>query len=90
MNKLFDYLAAARPVIIASNAINNPVAEARAGLSVGAGDARALADAILQLMSADAKEREAMGRNGRRYVEQHYSYSALAARFGQVLDDVVR
>jgi glycosyltransferase involved in cell wall biosynthesis len=90
MNKLFDYLAAARPVIIASNAINNPVADAHAGLSVSAGDAGGLADAIFQLMNSDAEQREAMSRNGRRYVERHYSYAALAARFAQVLDDVVR
>lgn len=89
MNKLFDYLAAARPVIIASNAINDPVAEAGAGLSVKAGDANALADAINRLMRTTAEEREAMGRNGRRHVEQHYSYSTLAARFAKVLDEVV-
>jgi glycosyltransferase involved in cell wall biosynthesis len=90
MNKLFDYLAAAKPVIIASSAINNPVAEARAGFSVDAGDVPGLADVIAKLMETSAYERELMGQNGRRHVEQYYSYAALGERFARVLDDVAR
>ncbi|MCY1210659.1 PEP-CTERM/exosortase A-associated glycosyltransferase [compost metagenome] len=87
MNKLFDYLAAARPIVIASDASNNPVAEAGAGLSVGAEQPDALADAILRLAATPAEGRERMGRAGRRYVERHHSFTQLAERLATVLDD---
>jgi glycosyltransferase involved in cell wall biosynthesis len=89
-NKLFDYLAAARPIIIASNAANNPVADAKAGLTVGAGKTEELATAILQIAATPIEERQRMGRAGREYVEQNHSFKQLAERFAAVLDDSVR
>lgn len=88
MNKLFDYLAAERPIIIASNAANNPVADARAGLTVNAGQPGALAKAILKIASTPLAERQRMGRAGREYVEQHYSFDQLAGRLSDLLNAV--
>jgi len=76
-NKLFEYMAAARPIIFATGATGDPVAEARAGISVPAGDAEAIAGAITTLMGSDAKELRLMGQNGRCYVEQNHDISAL-------------
>lgn len=88
MNKLFDYLAAERPIIISSDAVNNPVSEARAGLTVKAGQPKALADAILKIAATPPEERQRMGRAGRVYVEQNHSFEQLSARLAAVLDDV--
>ncbi|VTU37493.1 glycosyltransferase family 4 protein [Variovorax sp. RA8] len=88
MNKLFDYLAAARPVIIASDAANNPVRDAKAGLAVSAGEPGELADAILKLAAMSPEERWRMGQSGRAYVEQNHDFSSLAARLGGLLDEV--
>ncbi|WP_439686867.1 Glycosyltransferase [Cupriavidus oxalaticus] len=87
MNKLFDYLASARPIIIASDAANNPVADSAAGLTVGAEQPEALAEAILRLAAMPAEARERMGRAGRDYVERHHSFQHLAQRLAAVLDD---
>ncbi|HJV84460.1 MAG TPA: glycosyltransferase family 4 protein [Noviherbaspirillum sp.] len=86
MNKLFDYLAAARPVIIASSAANNPVRDADAGLTVPPDDPEALAQAILSLYRMSPQERQRMGAAGRRHVEMHYSFDRLAARLAATLD----
>ncbi|MBD9400646.1 glycosyltransferase family 4 protein [Comamonas sp. CMM02] len=88
MNKLFDYLAAERPILIASNAVNNPVADAKAGISVPAGQADALAGAILKLAATPLEERERMGRAGREYVEQNHGFEQLAGRLAMTLDAV--
>ncbi len=48
-NKLFDYLAARRPVIFACNAPNNPVADAQAGISIAACDADAMVTCMQQM-----------------------------------------
>jgi glycosyltransferase involved in cell wall biosynthesis len=88
MNKLFDYLAAARPVIIASDAANNPVRDAGAGLTVSPGDPHQLAAAIRELAAMPAEERRRMGQSGRAYVERHHDFPRLAARLGELLDEV--
>lgn len=88
MNKLFDYLAAERPIVIASDAGNNPVADAQAGLTVLPGQPQALAEAILQIATSPLAERQNMGRAGREYVEQNHGFEQLASRLAAVLDEV--
>jgi len=88
MNKLFDYLAAERPIIIASDAANNPVADAEAGLSVSAGKPAELAEAILKMASLPMEDRLRMGRAGRAYVEHNHNFTQLAARLAVLLNDV--
>jgi glycosyltransferase involved in cell wall biosynthesis len=86
MNKLFDYLASGRPIILASAASNNPVADAGAGLTVPPDQPKALADAMVKLANMPKDEREAMGRRGRAHAEEHYSYEKLAQRLAATLD----
>lgn len=88
MNKLFDYLAAERPILIASDAANNPVADAEAGLTVPPGQPKALADAILQIANTPLAQRHQMGSAGRQYVEQNHGFDHLAQRLAQTLDAV--
>jgi lipopolysaccharide/colanic/teichoic acid biosynthesis glycosyltransferase len=86
-NKLFDYFAAARPVIFAVNASNDPVSAAGAGLRIPSEDASALIGAIRLFRGMTADERWAMGMRGRRYVEESHNLSNLAGRFSQLLMD---
>ena len=89
-NKLFDYMAAMRPVIIASDASNNPIADAQAGVTVGPGDPGALANAIFQMSKLPLEDRQRMGVAGRDYVEQNHSFELLAERLANTLDSVCR
>lgn len=88
-NKLFDYLAAARPIIISSGAPFDLVAEAQAGITVPPGDPHALALGMVKVLKMPLSERIAMGTAGREFVEKNYSYETLAARFASVLDQLV-
>jgi glycosyltransferase involved in cell wall biosynthesis len=88
-NKLYDFFAAGRPIIYASSAMNNPVAEAEAGLSIAAGNPEALAEAMLKLANLPLADRQAMGRRGRAYVEANHSFNALAAKLADILTSVV-
>ncbi|WP_435743057.1 glycosyltransferase family 4 protein [Microbacterium sp. PMB16] len=86
MNKLFDYAASARPILIASNARNNLVADADAGMVVPADDATALGKAMAEMSSRSAaKDRERWAANARAHVVANYDYRALAARLDDVL-----
>lgn len=87
LNKLFDYLAAERPIVFAGSAVNNPVSDAGAGVSIPADDVNGIKSAMRELLLATPEARAAMGLAGRKYVLAHYSYRTLAAKFARVLDE---
>jgi glycosyltransferase involved in cell wall biosynthesis len=85
-NKLFEYLAAGRPVVFACASAYDPVGAEGAGLSIPPDDPEALADAMLTLAATPEAERQAMGRAGRSVVERDHDMAALGARLGAALD----
>ncbi len=85
LNKLFEYLAAAKPIVFGCDARNNPVKEAGAGVSVSAGDPKALAHAVEEICKLSEDERLSMGLNGRRYVETHHGFNSLGDRLEAIL-----
>jgi glycosyltransferase involved in cell wall biosynthesis len=88
--KLFEYFAAARPVVFSVRTPVDLVAELRGGASAAPGDPRALADAVLRLRDTSAADRAAMGARLRRHAEEHHSFDALAADLEQVLIGLAR
>jgi glycosyltransferase involved in cell wall biosynthesis len=77
-NKVFDYMAAGRPVILAIDGVIREVVEAaEAGIFVPPGDPEALAEAIHYLAKNPHQARE-KGSNGRRYIEVHFDRAKLA------------
>jgi glycosyltransferase involved in cell wall biosynthesis len=84
-NKVFDYMAAGRAVILAIEGVIQQVLEdAQAGLAVPPGDPQALAQAIRRLAD-DPPARRRYGQNGRRYVEMHFNRAALAGQLENIL-----
>jgi glycosyltransferase involved in cell wall biosynthesis len=84
-NKLFDYMLAARPIIKAIDAGNDPVKDAACGVSVPAENSGAIADAVLEIMAKPQEERDKMGQNGKEYVLANHDYKVLAKRFLEAL-----
>ena len=84
-NKLYDYMAAGRPVLFAADAANQPVQEADCGLTVAPEDPAALAGAISSLATASEAERARLGANARAYVERHHDYHRLADELAEIL-----
>jgi glycosyltransferase involved in cell wall biosynthesis len=80
-NKLYDYLAAGRPVIFGTCTSNDPVRESGAGISVEAGDPKALAKAVQFLSSLSREQLFEYGKLGRRFIETNYSIPVLVDRF---------
>ena len=88
-NKLFDYLNAERPVLLASRLLDTPVDEARAGRCFVPGSPESLADAIHSLVETSPADRAAMGRRGAELVRQRYTIPATADRLEALLMEVV-
>jgi glycosyltransferase involved in cell wall biosynthesis len=84
-NKLYDYMAAGRPVLFAADAANQPVEEADCGRTVPPEDPAALAEAIRSLAACTPAERVRLGANGRAYVERHHSYDRLGGELAEIL-----
>jgi glycosyltransferase involved in cell wall biosynthesis len=80
-NKLYDYLAAGRPVVFGSCSGNDPVREAGAGISVNADDPAALAGAVEFLAGQSPEQLLEYGARGRKFIEQNYSIPVLVDRF---------
>lgn len=87
-NKVFDYMAAGRPVILAIDGVIRQVVEgSQAGIFTPPGDARLLAQAIRSL--ADHPDTgKAMGRNGRRSVEENFDRARLAEKLACLLEEM--
>ncbi|HPO18522.1 MAG TPA: glycosyltransferase family 4 protein [Rubrivivax sp.] len=80
-NKLMDYMMAGVPVLHSVDAGNDPVAEARCGLTVPPEAPAAIAAGLRHLAGLSIEERRAMGARGRAYVRAHHDYAVLARRF---------
>lgn len=86
-NKLFDYMASAKPIVWSTNSINNPVADANCGLTVEPGDPEALANAIIKMCSFSAGERREMGMRGYDYVMKYHSVPVLVNKLLVAIED---
>lgn len=87
-NKLFDYLAAGRPVVFAVNTPADPVTAAGAGMRADPSDPADLARAMVAIARLTPEARQEMGRRGRAWVEAHHDADVLARRFGAALAGV--
>jgi glycosyltransferase involved in cell wall biosynthesis len=88
-NKLFDYLAAGRPIILASTIQDTPVSLAGAGLLVPP-TGEAIARAATELLALSPGERHALGERGRAYVESNFDLAEIAQRLERIFDSVRR
>jgi len=88
-NKVFDYMAAGRPVVLAIDGVIREVVEAaQCGYFVEPGNASVLANAIRKLASDKKKARE-MGLNGRKYLEQNFSREVIGEKLVALLEEMV-
>lgn len=90
LNKLFDYMASARPVLFGADIQDNPIETANAGITFTPEDADAMADAIIQLAGTSSEERWQMGLRGRGYVEEHHDFVKLAGRLEDTLASALK
>ena len=88
-NKVFDYMAAGRPVVLAIDGVIREVVEtARAGIFVPPGDPGELARAV-QTLSEQPSLCSEMGMNGRLYVETHFDRPVIAGKLTGLMEDLV-
>jgi glycosyltransferase involved in cell wall biosynthesis len=86
-NKVFDYMAAALPVLTNSpGLVSDLVEETGAGIAVGP---RALSDGLQNFAAMNREQRINRGRLGQGWLVDNQSRSAMAARLQSLLDSCV-
>ena len=89
-NKVFDYMAAGRPVALAIDGVIREVVEAAGcGIFAEPGNPSALAD-VLREFARDKMKTRQMGARGRKYLEQNFSRAALGETLLHLLEEMIR
>lgn len=83
-SKLFEYLAAGRPVIGAVAGEAAQILREAGAMVIPPEDSAALATAIREL-AADPQRRQAMSAQGRSYVEQYFDRAVLASQYRKII-----
>ncbi|MBI9048096.1 MAG: glycosyltransferase family 4 protein [Anaerolineaceae bacterium] len=89
-NKVFDYLVAEKPVLLAIDGVIRQVVEdANAGFFVEPGDPNVMAKTILEISQSPDKL-ILMGKSGRNYVAKHYNRKDIADKLAILIEDMVK
>ena len=85
-NKVFDYMAAGKPVITNTPGdVATLVESADGGIAV---PPSGLADGIKRMARASSQERSRWGANGRKYIGENQSRQVMARRLSDLLDEL--
>lgn len=88
-NKVFDYMAAAKPIIVAIDGVTRKLVEdANAGLYVEPESAKEFAEAVLKL-KANPQLCNKYGENGLNFVKKNFDRQILAERYIDILQNKV-
>ena len=89
-NKIFDYMAAGRPTVLAIDGVIREVVEAAGGgVFVPPGNAVALADAI-RMLSQNRQQAQAMGAAARVYVAKNFNRHRQAGYFATLIQQLAK
>jgi glycosyltransferase involved in cell wall biosynthesis len=87
-NKVFDYMAAGRPIVLAIDGVIREVVNAAGcGVFAAPGNPRALAEAICSLAKDPPQSRQ-MGLKGRKYLEENFSREKVAEKLIRVFEEL--
>lgn len=87
-NKLFEFMAASRPIIFCCSSANNPIELSKSGVTVPPENPLALANTIESLSVMNPRSLFKMGNNGRKYVTANHDYRILSKKLSTLLNDV--
>jgi glycosyltransferase involved in cell wall biosynthesis len=87
-NKVFDYLAAGRPIVMAVDGVAREIVEAAgAGRFAQPGNPVSIADVILEFAIYPVAARQ-MGHTGREYLEKHFDRNKLSVEFEALIQEL--
>ena len=86
MNKVYDSMMAAKPIVYAVDIPNNDVDKFNCGITVELENSQSIADAIIKLKALDVSELAKIGDNGRIAALLNYDYEIISQNFYNILE----
>jgi len=80
-NKFIDYMYAEKPVICMFSGFQSILNESGCGIFIDSEDSDALVEKISYFKDMSASEREAIGKKGRLYLQNHQKFCQLADKY---------
>jgi glycosyltransferase involved in cell wall biosynthesis len=87
-NKLFDYLMAGVPILMASSIEHQTYIESGAVIRVEAEDIKAISDSIIYLADSPQEDIKKLGFLGKDFATKNFTYKQLAKKYEQLFDSV--
>lgn len=87
-NKIFEYLAAAKPIIISYDTEYDFIKKANCGFSIPAENNKEMLNNILKIFSLSKKEKQILGENGRKYAEENFSMKILGKKLNILIESL--
>lgn len=87
LNKMYDSMMGGKPVICAMTAPRTLVEEYDCGYKVDPSNIQDILDAIEKLKAMPKEERDRLGENGKKAIEEKFTYRKLAEQFVQVMKE---
>jgi glycosyltransferase involved in cell wall biosynthesis len=89
-NKVFDYMVAQKPVLLAiDGVIRQVVEEANAGFFISPGHPEIMAKTILEISKSPDKLNQ-MGKSGREFIIKYYNRRDIANTLAMIIEDMVK
>jgi len=85
-NKLYDYMYSAKPILHSIDTSNDIVKLSNCGISVEAENSKEIAKSILDFYNMDEIQRNNLGKNGKSYVLEYFTYDKLAEKFIKIFN----
>lgn len=83
LNKLADYHAAGKPILMVGDAARNPVKESGGGIIFN--DFQEFHNGLKDFIKLSEKEKQVMGSNAQEFAKKNYSWTALAQKLSKAL-----
>ncbi len=87
-NKTFDYMYAAKPILLSAPTKNNVIEWAACGTVIEPENEDMLLKELLKFKNMTPEERKQVGENGKKYLLNHYTYQKLAQKFIHIFNTI--
>jgi glycosyltransferase involved in cell wall biosynthesis len=88
-NKIYEYMAASKPIVFGTTAEGNPVTAADIGPVIEPGNPHAVAERIRDICNMKTEERKELGAKGRLFVKQNNTFEVLAKQVNSCIQEVL-